>query len=67
MKIPEFQPPARILRLVKILAVLGAATLGAGLLVAPERAWMNLLLAAFYLVGLGLAGVLFIAIQYVTG
>ncbi len=67
MKIPEFQPPARILRLVQILAGLGSVTLAVGLLIAPERAWMNLLLAAFYLVGLSLGGVLFIAIQYVTG
>ncbi len=67
MTIPEFQPPAPILRLVKVLAGLGAATLAAGLFLAPERAWMNLLLAAFYLIGLCLAGVLFIAIQYVSG
>jgi hypothetical protein len=38
-----------------------------GLLRAPERAWLNLLLVSYYLLSLGLGGLVFVAIQYVTG
>lgn len=49
------------------MAAAGAITLALGALLAPERTWANLLLASYYLLGLGLAGVLFVALQYVTG
>jgi hypothetical protein len=51
----------------RTLALGGGAVALAGLLVAPERVWANLLLAGFYLVGLGLAGLLFVAIHSVSG
>ena len=35
-----------------------------GLFIAPERVWPNVLLTAFYFVGLGLAGTLFLAFHY---
>ncbi len=45
----------------------GAATLAAGAVLAPERAWANLLVASYYLIGLSLAGAVFVAIHYATG
>ncbi len=59
-------PPATV-RLLRILALTGAAVLGAGLFLAPERAWMSLLMAGYLLTGFGLAGVVFVAIQYASG
>jgi len=37
-----------------------------GIVVAPERTWPNVLLAATYVVGLGLAGMLFLSFHYLT-
>jgi Ni/Fe-hydrogenase subunit HybB-like protein len=37
-----------------------------GIVIAPERTWPNVLLAATYFVGLGLAGMLFLAFHYLT-
>ena len=37
-----------------------------GIAVAPERIWPNVLLSAMYFVGLGLAGMLFLAFLYMT-
>jgi hypothetical protein len=54
-------------RLLRILAGLGAVTIALGLWLAPTRAWANLLLVSYYLVGLALAGMVFIALQYVSG
>lgn len=45
----------------------GGVTFVAGALLAPGRTWANLLLVSFYLLGLGLAGAVFVAIQCVTG
>ena len=50
-----------------VLAVVGGAGLLIGLWAAPERAWPDMLLASFALVCLGLAGIFFVALQYVTG
>ena len=63
----EFQPPSKTSWWIQTSAVMGGvAMLGAAIL-APERFWANLLLASFLLVGMGLAGVFFVALQYVTG
>jgi hypothetical protein len=63
----SFRPPLSVIVLCGGLAVLGGAALAAGLLQSPERAWLNLLLVSYYLLSLGLGGLVFIAIQYVTG
>ncbi|MBI3469968.1 MAG: hypothetical protein HY013_01260, partial [Candidatus Solibacter usitatus] len=47
--------------------IAGGVTAAAGMLLAPQREWANLLLAAYYLLGLGLAGAFFVALQYMTG
>ena len=49
------------------LALVGIALTAASALVAPERAWASGLLVAYYLVTLGLGGVVFIALANVTG
>ncbi|MBI4366472.1 MAG: hypothetical protein HY543_06610 [Deltaproteobacteria bacterium] len=55
-------------RLVLIGAVgIGIATFLAGLGTHPERAWYNYLLNYFYWSCLGIAGVFFVALQYLTG
>jgi hypothetical protein len=60
------RPSAVMMRNLSILAFLGAAVATAGIIIAPERGWPNLLLATYYLIGLGLAGALFVALQYVS-
>jgi Ni/Fe-hydrogenase subunit HybB-like protein len=49
------------------MAFLGGLTLAVGLFRAPERTWINLLLVSYYLVGLGLGGLLLVALHYLTG
>jgi hypothetical protein len=49
------------------LSAAGGLTLALAFAIAPERAWLNLLLASYALATLGLAGVFFVAIQYVCG
>ncbi len=44
-----------------------ALVLAAGVWLAPDRTWSNLLVAAFYLLTLGLGGAVFVALTYVTG
>ncbi len=63
----SFRPPPGVLVLSGGLAVVGGAALAAGLLRSPERAWLDLLLVSYFLLSLGLGGLVFIAIQYVTG
>ena len=62
--------PARLdsfLAWMRVLAIAGGAALLVGLWSAPERAWADLLLASYALVCLGLAGIFFVALQYVSG
>jgi hypothetical protein len=54
-------------RLFRVLSAIGAATALTGFFLAPERLWPALLLVSFGLLGVGLAGALFIALEYVTG
>lgn len=49
-----------------IIAAIGGAIFIAGLFFAPERIWPNVLLANYYLLSLGLAGIFFVALQYVS-
>jgi hypothetical protein len=62
-----FEPNAQIVGRMQVLAGIGALTLVAGLFFAPQRIWPNLLLVSYYLLGLALAGMAWIAIQYVSG
>jgi hypothetical protein len=49
------------------LVVVGGAALVYGLAQAPERAWLGLFVASYYLLTLGLGALVFVALQYVTG
>jgi len=49
------------------LVLAGAATVLAGLIWAPGRTWLALLMAGFLLTGFGLAGIVFVAVQYACG
>lgn len=63
----SFEPKAKLAGGLQVLAGIGAATMVAGLFFAPQRIWLNLLLTSYYLLGLALAGMAWIAIQYVSG
>jgi len=63
----SFEPQAKVIGRFRVLAAIGVATLVAGLFFAPQRIWPNLLLVSYYLLGLALAGMAWIAIQYVSG
>lgn len=54
-------------RFCKRLAIAGALVLACGMAVAFERAWSNLLVAAFYLLTLALGGGVFLALTYICG
>jgi hypothetical protein len=63
----RYRVPVTTVLLSTALAILGACTLAAGLLQAPQRTWINVLLVSYYLIGLGLGGLLLVALHYVTG
>lgn len=62
-----FTAPNALLNKLRLLGMAGVAILIAALFVAPDRGWVSMLLVSYYLVSLGLAGVVFIALQYVSG
>jgi hypothetical protein len=55
------------LRFLRVLALAGVATFLAGLALAPARVWASLLMGGYLLTGFGLAGVVFVAVQYACG
>ena len=63
----EFKLPDDLTRLLQVLAALGALVFAVGLVFAPERIWPSLLLVSYFVLCLGLGGVVFIAFHYVTG
>jgi hypothetical protein len=63
----HFDSPRSVTRLIVSLICIGLASLAAVLWLARDRVLSDLLLASYYLMGLGLGGVLFVALQYVSG
>jgi hypothetical protein len=63
----RFRPPLSVIGLCIGLVVLGGVALLYGLSETPDRVWPNVLLVSYYMLGLGLAGIVFVAIQYVSG
>lgn len=49
------------------LAVIAISVVLMGIVLAPERGWSNLLLVSVYVIGLALAGMMFLAFHYITG
>lgn len=64
--VPLVIPPALTRRL-SAATLIGAAVLAVTALVAPERAWANLLLGSYFMITVGLGGALFIALTNVCG
>ncbi len=64
---PTYRLPTKAVRLFQGLMLLGGIGLTLGLLWTPQRTWANILLLSYYLVGLGLGGLLIVALHYVTG
>jgi len=56
----------RTLLVVVLLGVAGAAVVATGLVVEPQRIWPNLLLAGFYVTGIGLAAGLLVAFSSIS-
>ncbi len=54
-------------RLFQLLTIVGGVALSAGFVLAPQRAWADLLLVSFDLLGLGLGAAVWLAILQVTG
>ena len=63
----EFALPPGLTGRLRALAAIGATTALVGFSLAPDRVWPDLLLAGFFLVSLGLSGLVFIALHYVSG
>lgn len=63
----ESPAPASVVTLLQALTVFGGVTVFLGLALAPQRIWGNLLLTALWLLGVGLGGIAFVALQYVSG
>jgi hypothetical protein len=66
MNSASFTGSPKLRRNLLLIASVGALISVLGAFLAPERMWPNILLAAYYLLSLGLAGVVFIALQYVS-
>jgi hypothetical protein len=59
--------PATMRTLFMALAAIGVIAAAAGAFMAPTRMWASWLMVAYYTLGLGLAGLCFVAIHYATG
>ncbi|MBM2846526.1 MAG: hypothetical protein HW407_1838, partial [Bacteroidetes bacterium] len=66
MRSGQFAGSPRLRLNLLLIACGGALVAALGVFLSPERTWPNLLLASYYLLSLGLAGVVFIALQYVS-
>ncbi len=62
-----FRPSPKSVRRFQGLAGVGALTLLLGAIFVPQRIALNFLLVDYFLIGLGLAGLVFVAVQYVSG
>ena len=65
--VAQFHPDPSLLTRLRQLAVAGAVLLAAGFVLTPERTWLMLLLFSYLLVGMSLAGAVFVALHYVIG
>jgi hypothetical protein len=65
-KLPEFHLPRQLFRLCALLVTIGSVTAIVGLLLAPQYTWANVLVVSYGLLGMGLAGAVFVALLYVT-
>ena len=62
----RFSPSPQTMKNLLLIAIIGGVVTVVGIILVPDRAWANLLLANYYVMGLALAAMVFIAIQYVS-
>jgi len=62
-----FDSSRGLLRLSQAAVLLGVATLAVGLWQAPQQTWATFLLVNLYLLGLGLGGLAWLSLHYLTG
>jgi hypothetical protein len=62
-----FRPPRKLVNAFMVLVTIGGMAVLVGLLLDARHTWAGLLLAGFALVGLSLAGAIFVALLHVTG
>ena len=60
-KLCDYRPQPRLLKAYKAMAGIGGVVFILGLVFAPQRLWGSVLMSSYFLVGLGLAGLFFIA------
>jgi hypothetical protein len=63
----EFRLSPGVERFLKVLSLAGVAAVCGGLIWQPSLTWVSLLIAGYLLTGFGLAGIVFVAIQYACG
>jgi hypothetical protein len=63
----RFRAPLGLNCLCAVMVMVGGGALIYGLRESPDRVWPNVLLVSFYVLSLGLAGIAFVALQYVSG
>jgi hypothetical protein len=62
-----FHPSEKLQRRFRQFAIAGALIALVGFLITPERAWLMLLLFCYLLIGVAMAGTVFVALHYVIG
>jgi hypothetical protein len=62
----RYTPSPTLMKNLLVITLLGTGTTVVGMFIAPERIWPNVLLAAYYVVGMGVAAAIFIALLAVT-
>jgi len=62
-----YRPSRPLICTLVILSGIGVLTWALGLAYAPDRAWASLMLVSFWLVSMGLAGSVFVGLQYACG
>ncbi len=63
----EFRPSEKLMRRFRYLLIAGSVLLAVGIFLASSRAWLMLLLFSYLLLGVSLAGAVFVAMHYVIG
>lgn len=61
-----FTPSSSLMKNLLLIAIIGAIVTIVGIVFVPQRAWPNLLLASYYILGSSVAAVVFIALLYVS-
>lgn len=62
----RFIPSAQLMKNLTLLMIIGALVTLVGIVFVPQRAWANLLLANYYILGTAIGAVVFIALMFVS-